>query len=186
MSADDVYLEAADKMEKAVGALEHQLRTIRTGRASASLVDHVRVDYYGAQTPLGQIANIATPDPQLIVIRAFDPTALKAIEKAILQSELGVTPNNDGKLIRLVIPPLSEERRRQLASQVKQMGEQAKVAIRNVRRDAKRDIEKLEEDGQISEDQSFKAVEELQELTKESEGKTDEVVSRKSEEIMKF
>ena len=186
MSADDVYLEAADKMEKAVSALEHQLRPIRTGRASAALVDHVRVDYYGAQTPLGQIANIATPDPQLIVIRPFDPTALKAIEKAILQSELGVTPNSDGKLIRLAIPPLSEERRRQLASQVKQMGEQAKVAIRNVRRDAKRDIEKLEEDGQISEDQSFKAVEDLQELTKESEGKTDEVVKRKSEEIMKF
>jgi ribosome recycling factor len=186
MSADDAYLEAADKMEKAVGALEHQLRTIRTGRASASLVDHVRVDYYGAQTPLGQIANIATPDPQLIVIRAFDPSALKAIEKAILQSELGVTPNNDGKLIRLAIPPLSEERRRQLASQVKQMGEQAKVAIRNVRRDAKREIEKLEEDGKISEDQSFKAVEELQDLTKESESKTDQIVSRKSEEIMKF
>jgi ribosome recycling factor len=186
MSADDVFLEAADKMEKAVTALEHQLRTIRTGRASPALVDHIRVEYYGTQTPLGQMANIATPDPSLIVIRPFDPTALKALEKAIMQSDMGVNPSSDGKLIRIAIPPLSEERRRQLASQVKQMGEQAKVAIRNIRRDAKRDIEKLEEDGEISEDQSFKAIEELQELTKESEGKTDEVVERKSEEIMKF
>jgi ribosome recycling factor len=144
------------------------------------------VEYYGSQTPLGQMANIATPDPALIVIRPFDPTALKAIEKAIMQSDMGVNPNSDGKLIRIAIPPLSEERRRQLASQVKQMGEQAKVAIRNIRRDAKRDIEKIEEDGGISEDQSFKAIEDLQELTKESEGKTDAVVERKSEEIMKF
>jgi ribosome recycling factor len=144
------------------------------------------VEYYGSQTPLGQMANIATPDPALIVIRPFDPTALKAIEKAIMQSDMGVNPNSDGKLIRIAIPPLSEERRRQLASQVKQMGEQAKVAIRNIRRDAKRDIEKLEEDSKISEDQSFKAIEDLQELTKESEGKTDAVVERKSEEIMKF
>lgn len=186
MSADDVFLEAADKMEKAVGALEHQLRTIRTGRASPSLVDHIRVEYYGAQTPLGQMANIATPDPSLIVIRPFDPTAVKAIEKAIMQSDMGVNPTTDGKLIRIAIPPLSEERRRQLAAQVKQMGEQAKVAIRNIRRDAKRDIEKLEEDSEISEDQSFKAIEDLQELTKESEANADGVVERKSEEIMKF
>jgi len=108
------------------------------------------------------------------------------IEKAILQSDIGVNPSSDGKLIRIAIPPLSEERRRQLASQVKQMGEQAKVAIRNIRRDAKRDIEKLEEAGQISEDQSFKAIEDLQELTKESESSADDVVERKSEEIMKF
>ena len=186
MSADDVYLEAADKMEKAVTALEHQLRTIRTGRASAALVDHIRIDYYGAQTPLGQIANIATPEPQLLVIRPFDPSAVKAIEKAILQSEIGITPVTDGKLIRLAIPPLSEERRRQLASQVKQAGEQAKVAIRNVRRDANRDIDQLEDDSAISEDQSHKAKDDVQDLTKESEAKVDEVVKRKSEEIMKF
>jgi ribosome recycling factor len=173
-------------MEKAVAALEHQLRTIRTGRASPSLVDHIRVDYYGAQTPLGQIANIATPDPQLIVIRPFDPSATKAIEKALLQSEVGITPSNDGKLIRLAIPPLSEERRRQLANQVKQIAEQAKVAIRNVRRDANRDVEKLEDDSAITEDQSFKAKEDIQELTKDSEARIDEVVKKKSEEIMKF
>jgi ribosome recycling factor len=185
MSAENVYLETAEKMEKAVAAMEHQLRTVRTGRASAALVDHIRVDYYGTPTPLGQIANIATPDPALIVIRPFDPTALKVIEKAILQSDMGVNPANDGKLIRIAIPPLSEERRRHIASQIKQMGEQAKVAIRNVRRDAKRDIEKLEEDGELSEDQSHKALEDLQELTKESEGKTDAIVEKKSQEIMK-
>ncbi len=186
MSADDIYLEAADRMEKAVHAFEHQLRTIRTGRASPSLVDHIRVDYYGAMTPLGQIANIATPEPQLIVIRPFDPTALKAIEKAILGSEVGITPNNDGKLIRLAIPPLSEERRRQLANQVKQLGEQAKVAIRNVRRDANRDIDKLEADSAVTEDQAHKSKDDIQELTKDSETKVDDLIKRKSEEIMKF
>ena len=186
MSADDVYLEAADRMEKATQAFEHQLRTIRTGRASPALVDHLRVEYYGAMTPLGQIANIATPEPQLIVIRPFDPTALKAIEKAILASEVGITPNNDGKLIRLAIPPLSEERRRQLANQVKQLGEAAKVAIRNVRRDANRDIDKLESDSAITEDQSHKSKDDIQELTKDSETKVDDLIKRKSEEIMKF
>jgi len=149
MSAEEVYLEAADKMEKAIAALEGQLR---------ALVDRIRVDYYGAQTPLGQIANIAVPNPQLIVIRPFDPTANKAIEKAILQSDIGITPNNDGKLIRLAIPPLSEERRKQLAALVRNAGEQAKVAIRNIRR----------------------------ELTKDSEKKVDALVVKKSDEIMKF
>jgi len=186
MSTEDVYLEAADRMEKAVEALEHQLRTIRTGRATPALVDHLRIDYYGAQTPLGQIANIAAPEPQMLVIRPFDPSVVKTIEKAILQSDIGITPSSDGKLIRLAMPPLSEERRRQLASQVKQMGEQAKVAIRNIRRDANRDIEKLESDSAISEDESFKGKEEVQELTKDSETKVDEILKRKTEEIMKF
>lgn len=186
MSADDVYLEAADKMEKAVTAFEHQMRTIRTGRASASLVDQIRVKCYGDSQPLGRIANIATPEPQLIVIRPFDPTTLKDIEKAIQTSEVGITPNNDGKLIRLAIPPLSEERRRQLANQVKQLGETAKVAIRNVRRDANRDIDKLEKDSAITEDQSHKSKDDIQELTKDSETKVDDLIKRKSEEIMKF
>lgn len=186
MSTEDVYIEAADRMEKAVEAMEHQLRSIRTGRASPALVDHLRIDYYGAQTPLGQIANIAAPEPQMLVIRPFDPSAVKIIEKAIQTSDIGITPNSDGKLIRLAIPPLSEERRRQLASQVKSMGEQAKVAIRNVRRDANRDIEKLESDSVISEDDSYKGKEEIQELTKDSETKVEAILTRKTEEIMKF
>ena len=186
MSAEDVYLEAAEKMEKTVTAFEHQVRSIRTGRASASLVDHIRVDYYGAMTPLGQISNIATPEPALIVIRPFDPTAVKLIEKAIMQSDVGITPNSDGKLIRLAVPPLSEERRRQLAGQVKQMGEQAKVGIRNVRRDANREVDALEEKSEVGEDGAHKAKDEIQELTKDSEGKVDAIIQRKSDEIMKF
>ena len=186
MSVEEVYLEAGQKMEKAVEVMEHQLRTIRTGRASSSLVDQVRVDYYGTPTPLGQIANIATPDPQLIVIRPFDPGAVKDIEKAILQSDVGITPNSDGKLIRLAIPPLSEERRKQLAGHVRTVGEQSKVAVRNVRREANREVDKLKEDSAISEDEAYKAKDDIQELTKESEKKIDDLVSRKSEEIMKF
>ncbi len=186
MSAEETYIEAADKMEKAIGVLASQLRTIRTGRASTALVDQIRVDYYGAQTPLGQIANIATPDPALIVIRPFDPSATKGIEKALLQSDIGITPNSDGKLIRLAIPPLSEERRKQLAAQVRAGGEQAKVAVRNVRREANREIDKLKEDKAISEDAAYNTKDEIQELTKESEKKVDDLVARKSEEIMKF
>jgi ribosome recycling factor len=186
MSTEDVYLEAADRMEKTVEALEHQLRTIRTGRASPALVDHLRIDYYGAQTPLGQIANIAAPEPQMLVIRPFDPSAVKTIEKAIQASDIGITPNSDGKLIRLAIPPLSEERRRQLAAQVKQMSEQAKVSIRNIRRDANRDIDKQQSDSVISEDEAYKGKDEVQELTKESETKADAILNRKTEEIMKF
>ena len=186
MSAEDVALEAMDKMEKAVAVLEGQLRTIRTGRASTALVDHIRVQCYGAQTPLKQLANIAAPDPQLIVIRPFDPNTAKDIEKALLQSNLGITPNNDGKLIRLAIPPLSEERRKQLAGQVRTLGEQAKIAIRNIRREANRDIDKLETDKTISEDIAYNSKEEIQQLTKDSETKLDQLIAAKAEEIMKF
>ena len=186
MSAEDVYLEAADRMEKAVEHLEHQLRSIRTGRASPALVDGIRVDCYGSQSPLGQIANVAAPDPQLIVIRPFDPTIIRDIEKAILASDIGITPSCDGKLIRLAVPPLSEERRRQLAAQVRKMGEEAKVSVRNVRRDANREMDRLESDSEISEDDAFKAKEDIQELTKDSEKKIDEILEKKTAEIMKF
>jgi len=186
MAAEEVYLEAAEKMKKAVAVLEHQLRTIRTGRASVALVDQIRIDYYGAQTPLGQIANIATPDPQLIVIRPFDPSAVKTIEKALLQSDIGITPNSDGKLIRLAVPPLSEERRKHLAAQVKTMGEQAKVAIRNIRREANREVDKLQHASEIAEDDAYKAKDDIQELTNDSEKIIAEIVQRKSKEIMRF
>ena len=186
MSAEEVYLEAADKMEKANKVLATQLRSVRTGRASPALVDQIRVEYYGTQTPLNQIANIATPDPQLIVIRAFDPSATKAIEKAILQSDIGINPASDGKLIRLAVPPLSEERRKQLANQVRKMGEQAKVAIRNIRREANREIDNLKDASTVAEDDAYKAREKIQDLTKESENKVSEIVRRKSEAIMKF
>jgi ribosome recycling factor len=186
MSAEQVYMEAGEKMEKAVSVLESHLRGIRTGRASTGLVENLRIDYYGSPTPLNQIANIATPDPQLIVIRPFDPSALKDIEKALLASDIGITPNSDGKLIRLSVPPLSEERRKQLAGQVKTQGEQAKVAIRNVRRDANKEIDKLKDDKAISEDDAFKTKDEIQELTKDSEKKVDDVIKKKSDEILTF
>jgi len=184
MPVDDILLDAEERMEKSVGVLGNSLRALRTGRASPALVEHIRVDYYGTPTPLRQIANIGTPEPQLIVIRPFDPGSLKAIEKAIQQSDIGINPQSDGKFIRLVIPPMSEERRRQLATQVKHMGEEAKVAIRNVRRDANKAIEQAQKDGLISEDEMYRAKEDVQELTKQYEGKVDELVKAKTEEVM--
>ena len=186
MPAEDICLEAIERMEKSVEALQHRFRGVRTGRASAALVDSVRVDYYGSSTPLGQIANISTPDPQLIVIRPFDPSSLKDIEKAILASELGITPQNDGKFIRLAVPSLSEERRRQLAGQVRDMGEEAKIAIRNIRRDANKEIDREQKEKLISEDEAYDAKEEIQKATKDSETEVDNTVKKKTEEIMSF
>ena len=184
MPADDILLEAEERMEKAAEALGHSLRTVRTGRATPALVDHIKVDYYGTPTPLRQIANIGAPEPQLIVIRPFDPTSLKAIEKAIQQSDLGINPQNDGKFIRLAIPPLSEERRKKLAHQVKEMGEEAKLAIRNIRRDANRTADEEKKDGAMAEDQMYHTKDEVQELTKQYEGKVDGLVKAKTEEVM--
>lgn len=184
MPADDICLEAMDRMEKSVEALEHKLRTVRTGRASPALVEGVRVDYYGASTPLKQIANIATPEPQLIVIRPFDPTSAKAIEKAILASEIGITPQNDGKFIRLNVPPLSEERRKRLAAQVRDMGEEAKVAVRNIRRDANKDLDREENDKVVSEDEAYRGKDDVQKATKDAETRIDEIVEKKSQEIL--
>jgi len=186
MPADEICLEAEEKMEQAVHFLQGQFRSVRTGRASSGLVDHIKVEYYGASTPLNQMANIATPDPQLIVIRPYDPTALKEIEKALQQSELGINPASDGKLIRLAVPPLSEERRKQIATQIKELSEQSKIAIRNARRDANKAIDKEEKDSLISEDEAHDAKEEVQKLTKEYEGKIDNLVSKKTEEIMEI
>ena len=186
MPADDICLEAMDRMEKSVEALEHKLRTVRTGRASAALVDGIRVDYYGSPTPLRQIANIATPEAQLIVIRPFDPSSAKAIEKAILASEIGITPQNDGKFIRLNVPPLSEERRKRLAAQVRDIGEEAKVAVRNIRRDANKEMDREEKEKTIGEDEAFRGKEEVQKATKDAETRIDGIVERKSEEILRF
>lgn len=184
MPKDDIILEAEEKMEKAVQVLDSSLRTIRSGRASRGLVEHIKVSYYGQQSPLNQIANIGVPEPQLIVIRPFDPSALAEIEKAILRADLGINPQNDGKLIRLAVPPLSEDRRKQLATQVKNMGEEAKVALRNIRRDANKTIDREEDESVITEDDAHRGKEEIQELIHEYEKKVDEMVKSKSEEIM--
>jgi ribosome recycling factor len=171
-------------MEKAADILGKELRTVRTGRASPALVEHLRVECYGSHSELRQIAGIAVPEATLIVIRPYDAASVKEIEKAILASELGLTPTSDGKMIRLNVPALSGERRRQLSTQVRQMAETAKIAIRNVRRDANKAVEQLEKDSAITEDDRDKAKTEVQELTKRYEAKVDETTEAKRKEIM--
>ncbi|MCC7139100.1 MAG: ribosome recycling factor [Planctomycetes bacterium] len=184
MGVDDILLEAEEKMEGAVSHLAGELRGLRTGRASPALVDNLRVDYYGAMTPLGQMAQIGCPEPRLIVIKPFDATAIQNIDKAIRTSNLGLNPQSDGKVIRLVLPPLSEERRKQLVKLVKDQGETANVAIRNVRRDANKAADGAFNDREITEDQLDEAKEQVQELTKTYEGKVKELVDKKSVELM--
>ncbi|HUT33345.1 MAG TPA: ribosome recycling factor [Planctomycetota bacterium] len=184
MPYDDIYLDASDRMDKAVQHLKEQLRTVRSSRATPGLIENVRVDYYGAPTPLKQIAGIGAPDPQLLVIKPYDPNALEAIQKAIQASSLGLTPAVDGRLIRLVVPPLSEERRRQIAGQLRNMAEETRVAIRNVRRDSLRVADQEKKDGTIPEDDFFRLKDDIQELTSDHEKATDEALEHKTAEIM--
>ncbi|MCE5258875.1 MAG: ribosome recycling factor [Chloroflexi bacterium] len=180
---DDVMLEAEEKMEKAQEALRHELMTIRTGRASPALVENLRVEYYGSVMPLNQLATIAVPEPRLITIRPWDAGSLSAIEKAIQKSELGLTPQNDGKIVRLPIPSLTDERRRDLGKIVSRRVEEARVAVRNIRRDALKEIADLEKDKEISEDEQFKAKDDLQKLTDDYIKKIDHVGELKQAEI---
>ncbi|MDQ7778343.1 MAG: ribosome recycling factor [Planctomycetota bacterium] len=184
MPYDDIFLEADDKMNKSLTALADELKGIRTGRASPGLVDSIRVDYYGAPTPLKQLASVSVPDPRLIVVKPFDAGALPEIQKAIQKSELGINPTTDGKLVRLVVPPLSEERRRQLVKLVKDMAERARVSIRNVRRDALKQGDDEEDKGDLTEDEKFKLKEEIQKMTAEIEKKLGELLEKKQKEIM--
>ena len=181
---DEVKQDAENKMKKSLEALKRELLTIRTGRASPALIEPLKVDYYGAPTPLQQIATIAAPEPRLLTIKPFDPASIGAIEKAILKSDLGLTPVNDGKLIRLSIPALNEERRRDLTKIVHKHAEEAHVALRNIRRDALKDLEEMEKEKMISEDQHFKGKEELQKLTDKYVGEVDQVAKKKEAEIM--
>jgi len=185
MPIDDVLLDAELRMEKAVEVFSDSLRGIRTGTASAGLVESIRVDYYGSPTPLRQLAQIAVPDPQLIVIKPYDPGSLPEIEKAIQTSDIGIHPQNDGKVVRLSIPGLSQERRQQLAGRVKAMAEEARIAVRNIRRDANRQLDKDEKDSTISEDDCRRAKDDVQELTDQYEGKVDELLEKKTEDIMR-
>ena len=184
MAVDDVLLETEEKMEGAVTHLAGELRGLRSGRASPHLVDNVRVDYYGAMTPLGQMAQIGCPEPRLIVIKPFDASVVPEIERAINASNLGLNPQSDGKVIRLILPPLSEERRKQLVKHVKDLGETANIAIRNVRRDGNKAVDALFNGREITEDQLDGAKEQVQELTKTYEGKVKELVDKKSSELM--
>lgn len=181
---DEILLDTEERMEKAVEHLTTEYRGIRSGRATPGLVENIRVDYYGSMQPLKACASIAIPEPRLVVIKPFDPSSTKTIEKAIQTSDLGIQPNSDGKLIRLEIPPLSEERRKQLANMVKEKAEDARVAIRNIRRDGNRQADQAEKDKAISEDQLRDLKDEIQELTKQYEGKVDDNVAKKTEEIL--
>jgi ribosome recycling factor len=181
---DDVLKDLRERMSKTVEVLQDDLLSIRTGRASPALVEKMPVEYYGSMTPLIQLASIAVPEPRLLVIRPFDPSALPDIERAILKSDLGLTPMNDGKLIRLSIPRLTEERRRELVRVVARRVEEARIAIRNHRRDALKDLQEFEKEKMISEDEFFRAKDEVQALTDEYIERIDEIGQRKEEEVM--
>ncbi|MDY0360166.1 MAG: ribosome recycling factor [Desulforegulaceae bacterium] len=183
---NEVLKETKDKMKKALEALRHELLKVRTGRASASLVDSVSVEYYGAKTPLNQLASVTVPESRLVVIQPWDSTAINDIEKAILKANIGITPSNDGKVIRLSIPPLTEERRKDIVKQVSKICEDYKVGIRNIRRDSNEDLKSLKKDGDISEDQMFKGQDEVQKLTDSHIKEIEELNKVKEKEILEF
>jgi ribosome recycling factor len=184
MTAEEILFETEERMEQAVTHLGTELHGMRSGRASPALVDKLRVNAYDTQTPLGQLGQIGCPEPRLIMIKPYDASILKNIEKAIQASDLGLNPSSDGKVIRIVLPPLSEERRRQLSKVVKEQGEAALVSIRNVRRDSNKKAEAALDDGDLTEDQAQDLKESIQELTKQYEEKSKALVEKKTAELM--
>jgi ribosome recycling factor len=184
MNADEILLDVEDRMEKAVAVLKNALAGIRTGRAHPGLVDSLRVDCYGQPTPIKQIASVAVPEPTQLVIRPYDPTMLKEIEKAIVASDLGLNPQNDGKIIRLVIPPLSTEVRRKLVHRIKELAEEAKISIRNVRRDGNKAADQGEKEKVFSEDECERIKEEIQKLTKKFEDLVNDLAKKREAEVM--
>lgn len=173
------------KMQKSLKSLESEYQTIRAGRANPHLLDRIKVDYYGTPTPLQQVGNVTVPEARVLMIQPWEPKMIKAIEKAILASDIGITPNNDGKAVRLVFPELTEERRKELSKDVRKKGEGAKVAIRNIRRDGNNDIKKMEKNKEISEDEQAELEEDLQKLTDKYIKEVDKAVKEKTDEIMK-
>lgn len=184
MTTDDILLDAEERMEKAVHVVQEQFQGLRTGRANPGLVDSIRVDYYGSPTPLKQIAMISVPEPQQILIKPFDAGSLGDIAKAIQSSDVGLAPNSDGRVIRLNIPALSTERRKQLVARVKELAEEARVSIRNIRRDANKHNDQLLKDKTISEDIHTGVKDEIQELTKKYEGKVNSLAEAKEKDVM--
>ena len=181
-----IFEEMKDGMEKAILAVEKSFSKVRTGRASLSLLDGIRIEYYGTLTPLNQVASLSIPESRLIVISPWDSSVLGAIEKAIQKSDLGLMPHNDGKLIRLAIPVLTEERRKELVKVVKKMAEECKIKQRNIRRDANEQLKALKKDNQISEDELYQFQEEVQKLTDRYIAKADEILTAKEKEIMEI
>lgn len=180
-----VIQNAKDRMEKAIASLKRELASLRAGRATPSLLDRIQADYYGNPTPINQMANISTPDPRTLLIQPWDKSSIGEIEKAIMKSDLGLTPVNDGSVIRIVIPQLTEERRSELVKLTKKFGEEAKVAVRNIRRDANDEIKKLEK-SEISEDESRRHQDEVQKITDKYVAEVDKVLAAKEKEIMEI
>ncbi len=183
---EDVKQEAKGLMEKALESLKRDFNRVRTGRASASILDGVRADYYGQATALNQMASVSVPEARLIMIQPWDPKSCAEIEKAILKSDLGLTPQNDGKVVRIAIPPLTEQRRKELVKVIRKMGEETKVAVHNARRDANEMLKEYKNEGEISEDDMRRGQAEVQKLTDEFTAKVDAALAEKEKEILEF
>ncbi len=184
MTIDELLADATRRMDKSVEAAHHEFNTVRTGRASPALLDRVHVDYYGQPTPLKQLATINVPEPRMLTVQPFDPSSIRSVERAIQESDLGLTPSNDGKLIRLPIPQLTEERRKELVRVVRHVAEEGRVAVRNVRRDVMHDLKELVREGEVGDDEERRAEERAQKLTDEHVKRIDDLLKRKEEEIM--
>ena len=183
---DDIYQETRESMSKSIEALKRELKRVRTGRASLSILDGIKVDYYGTLTPLNQMATLAVPESRLITIQPWDVSVIQDVEKAILKSDLGLTPANDGKILRISIPPLTEERRKELVKMVHKMCEDHKVSVRNARRDSNELLKAFKKDGEISEDDAFKARDQIQQITDKYIKTIDEIYNGKEKEILEF
>ena len=183
---EDIYQETRENMGKSVDDLKREFKRVRTGRASLSILDGIRVNYYGTPTPLNQMATLAVPESRLITIQPWDVSGIKEIEKAILKSDLGLTPSSDGKIVRIAIPPLTEERRKELVRVINKMSEEHKVAVRNIRRDANEMLKDLKKEGDISEDEAFKAQDQVQKITDDHINRVDQITKEKEKEILEF
>ncbi len=184
MTSDEIMMDAEERMDKAISVLGNQLAGIRTGRANPGLVDSLKVEVYGSLTPLKQLASVGTPEPQQIVIRPYDATTIKEIEKAIVAGDLGLNPQNDGRIIRLNVPPLSTEVRKKMVARIKELTEESKVSIRNIRRDANKALDQAEKDKALTEDDRDKLKETVQELTKKYEAEASEIAKGREAEVM--
>jgi ribosome recycling factor len=181
---DELLADAGERMSKSVDSTRNELATVRTGRASPHLLDRIVVDYYGTETPLNQLSNVAVADARLLTITPYDKSALSAIEKAIIESDVGLTPNNDGNLIRLQIPDMTEERRREMVKVIHGVAEEGRIAIRNIRRDVNSDLREMKKEGEVGEDEERRAESELQSLTDDSVSEIDSLVKGKEEELL--
>ena len=183
---ESIYQETTESMEKSIDSLKNEFKKVRTGRASLSILDGIRVEYYGTMTPLNQMASLSIPESRLINIQPWDISVIKDIEKAILKSDLGLTPSNDGKLIRISIPPLTEERRKEIVKVIYKKSEEHRVAVRNIRRDSNELLKGLKKDGDISEDDAFRSQDQVQKITDKHINLIDDVCKEKEKEILEF